>query len=99
MLTVVLLHQVSAVLADDEVMLSIKPGEHGSTYGGNPLACKVAIAALKVHYTPFIVFVMGSAKNESQLGRITHLCDVWFKSFDLLKNRLCHYVTSENDPY
>ena len=39
---------VSAVLADDEIMLTIKPGEHGSTYGGNPLACAVAIAALKV---------------------------------------------------
>jgi len=39
---------VSAVLARDEIMLSIKPGEHGSTYGGNPLACKVAIAALEV---------------------------------------------------
>ncbi|MBA2250343.1 MAG: ornithine--oxo-acid transaminase [Chitinophagaceae bacterium] len=39
---------VSAVLADDEIMLTIKPGEHGSTYGGNPLACKVAITALKV---------------------------------------------------
>jgi ornithine--oxo-acid transaminase len=39
---------VSAVLADDEIMLTIKPGDHGSTYGGNPLACKVAIAALEV---------------------------------------------------
>ncbi len=39
---------VSAVLADDEIMLLIKPGEHGSTYGGNPLACKVAITALSV---------------------------------------------------
>ena len=39
---------VSAVLADDEIMLTIKPGEHGSTFGGNPLACKVAIAALDV---------------------------------------------------
>ncbi|MBC7868191.1 MAG: ornithine--oxo-acid transaminase [Gloeobacteraceae cyanobacterium ES-bin-316] len=39
---------ISAVLADDEIMLTIKPGEHGSTYGGNPLACKVAIAALTV---------------------------------------------------
>lgn len=38
---------VSAVLADDEIMLNIKPGEHGSTYGGNPLACKVAIASLE----------------------------------------------------
>jgi len=39
---------VSAVLADDEVMMTIGPGEHGSTYGGNPLACAVAIAALDV---------------------------------------------------
>lgn len=39
---------VSAVLADDEVMLTIKPGEHGSTFGGNPLACAVAIEALSV---------------------------------------------------
>lgn len=39
---------VSAVLADDEIMLTIRPGEHGSTYGGNPLACKVAIEALRV---------------------------------------------------
>ncbi|MES2892070.1 MAG: ornithine--oxo-acid transaminase [Bacteroidota bacterium] len=39
---------VSAVLCDDEIMLTIKPGEHGSTYGGNPLACAVAIAALRV---------------------------------------------------
>ncbi|WP_298735257.1 ornithine--oxo-acid transaminase [uncultured Chitinophaga sp.] len=39
---------VSAVLADDEIMLTIKPGEHGSTYGGNPLACKVALTALTV---------------------------------------------------
>jgi len=39
---------VSAVFADDEVMMAIKPGEHGSTFGGNPLACAVAIAALEV---------------------------------------------------
>jgi ornithine--oxo-acid transaminase len=39
---------VSAVLADDDIMLCIKPGEHGSTFGGNPLACRVAVAALKV---------------------------------------------------
>ncbi len=39
---------VSAVLADDAIMLTIKPGEHGSTYGGNPLACAVAIKALQV---------------------------------------------------
>ena len=39
---------ISAVLADDEVMLTLKPGEHGSTFGGFPLACKVAVAALDV---------------------------------------------------
>lgn len=39
---------VSAVLADDEIMLTIGPGEHGSTFGGNPLACAVAMAALSV---------------------------------------------------
>lgn len=39
---------VSAVLANDEVMLTIKPGEHGSTYGGNPLACAVAMEALQI---------------------------------------------------
>lgn len=39
---------VSVVLADDEIMMTIKPGEHGSTYGGNPLAAKVAIASLQV---------------------------------------------------
>ncbi len=39
---------VSAVLADNEIMLTIKPGEHGSTYGGNPLASRVAITALEV---------------------------------------------------
>jgi ornithine--oxo-acid transaminase len=39
---------VSAVLADDEIMLCIKPGQHGSTFGGNPVAAKVAVAALEV---------------------------------------------------
>ncbi|MEP7170073.1 MAG: ornithine--oxo-acid transaminase [Bacteroidota bacterium] len=39
---------VSAVLADDEIMLTIKPGEHGSTYGGNPLACAVTMTAMDV---------------------------------------------------
>ena len=42
------IYPVSAVLASDEVMLCIKPGQHGSTYGGNPLAAKVAVAALEV---------------------------------------------------
>lgn len=39
---------VSAVLASDEIMLTLKPGQHGSTFGGNPLGCKVAMAALDV---------------------------------------------------
>lgn len=41
-------YPISAVLADDDIMLCIKPGEHGSTFGGNPLASKIAIAALEV---------------------------------------------------
>lgn len=55
---------VSAVLADDEIMLCIKPGEHGSTYGGNPLACKVAIASLEV------LKEEGLYKNSDRLGKM-----------------------------
>jgi ornithine--oxo-acid transaminase len=46
---------VSAVLADDPVMLTIQPGDHGSTFGGNPLACRVAIEALKVLYEDHMI--------------------------------------------
>jgi ornithine--oxo-acid transaminase len=53
---------VSAVLADDEIMLCIKPGEHGSTFGGNPLACRVAQAALEV------VVEENLAENAYRLG-------------------------------
>lgn len=42
------MYPVSAVLANEAIMLCIKPGEHGSTYGGNPLACVVATEALKI---------------------------------------------------
>mmetsp|Transcript_16095 Transcript_16095/g.29432 ORF Transcript_16095/g.29432 Transcript_16095/m.29432 type:complete len:438 (+) Transcript_16095:160-1473(+) len=42
------MYPVSAVLCDDDIMLNIKPGEHGSTYGGSPLACRVAMESLKV---------------------------------------------------
>ncbi|CAJ0961029.1 unnamed protein product, partial [Mesorhabditis belari] len=42
------MYPVSAVLCDDEIMLNIKPGQHGSTYGGNPLGCKLAKAALEI---------------------------------------------------
>ncbi len=55
---------VSAVLADDEIMLTIKPGEHGSTYGGNPLACKVAMEAMQV------VLDEELAENSMRLGKI-----------------------------
>lgn len=55
---------VSAVLANDEVMLCIKPGEHGSTFGGNPLACKVATAALEVVRDEKL------AENAERLGQI-----------------------------
>jgi ornithine--oxo-acid transaminase len=55
---------VSAVLADDEIMLCIQPGEHGSTFGGNPLACKVAQAALEV------VLDENLAENAYRLGKI-----------------------------
>jgi ornithine--oxo-acid transaminase len=55
---------VSAVLADDNIMLQIKPGEHGSTFGGNPLACKVAIESLKV------VIEEKLAENAERLGQI-----------------------------
>lgn len=55
---------VSAVLADDKIMLTIKPGEHGSTYGGNPLACKVAIAALQVLKDEQM------ARNAEELGQV-----------------------------
>lgn len=55
---------VSAVLADDEIMLTIKPGEHGSTYGGFPIACKVAVAALTVVKEENLV------EKAAQLGEI-----------------------------
>lgn len=55
---------VSCVLADDEVMLTIKPGEHGSTYGGNPIACRVAMTALEVLQEEKL------AENAERLGAI-----------------------------
>ena len=55
---------VSAALANDEIMLTIKPGEHGSTFGGNPIAAKVAIAALEV------VKDENLAEKAEELGKI-----------------------------
>lgn len=57
-------YPISAVLADDEIMLCIKPGQHGSTYGGNPIACKVAIAALTVLKDEKL------SENSERLGKI-----------------------------
>ena len=55
---------VSAVLADDEVMMCIKPGEHGSTFGGNPLSCAVAKTALEV------VVEENLAENAAEMGEL-----------------------------
>ncbi|MDG1881960.1 MAG: ornithine--oxo-acid transaminase [Schleiferiaceae bacterium] len=57
-------YPVSAVLADNDIMLCIKPGEHGSTYGGNPLACMVAKSALEV------VIDENLAQNSEDLGNL-----------------------------
>ncbi len=57
-------YPVSAVLTDEEIMEVIKPGQHGSTYGGNPLACKVAMAALEV------VKDENLAENAQKLGEL-----------------------------
>ncbi len=58
------MYPVSCVLADDEIMLTIKPGEHGSTYGGNPVAAKVAMAALDVIIDEKLV------ENSNKMGEI-----------------------------
>lgn len=58
------MYPVSAVLANDDVMLCIKPGQHGSTYGGNPLGCKVAITALEA------VIKEKMAENSEKLGEL-----------------------------
>ena len=57
-------YPVSAVLANNDIMEVIKPGQHGSTYGGNPLACKVAMAALEVVKDEYL------AQNARKLGNI-----------------------------
>ena len=57
-------YPVSAVLADDEVMMVIKPGQHGSTFGGNPIAARVAQAALEVVYDEKLI------QNARKLGEI-----------------------------
>ena len=71
---------VSAVLADDEIMLTIKPGEHGSTFGGNPLAAKVAVAALEV------------VKNEKLAENADRLGKIFRKEFQNIKSEMVELV-------
>lgn len=67
---------ISAVLCNNEIMLQIKPGQHGSTFGGNPLACEVAIASLKV------LIEENLADNAEKMGRIfrSHIEQVQMKT-------------------
>jgi ornithine--oxo-acid transaminase len=71
---------VSAVLADDEVMLTIKPGEHGSTFGGNPLAARVAMAALEV------------VKEENLAERAEYLGKIFREEMENVDTDMIHIV-------
>jgi ornithine--oxo-acid transaminase len=71
---------VSAVLTDDEIMLTIKPGEHGSTFGGNPLAARVAIAALEV------------VKNEKLAENSEYLGNIFRDEFRKIKSDMIELV-------
>jgi ornithine--oxo-acid transaminase len=69
---------ISAVLSSDEIMLTIEPGQHGSTYGGNPLACRVAQAALEVikeEKLPENAFKLGNMFRE-EIGSIVQKSDL-----------------------
>ncbi|MDP4174360.1 MAG: ornithine--oxo-acid transaminase [Bacteroidota bacterium] len=74
---------ISAVLADDEIMLCIKPGEHGSTFGGSPLAAKVAIAALTVVKDERL------AENADKMGKIFRdgLCRITSKMIEQVRGK------------
>ena len=73
-------YPVSAVLADKEIMLCFEPGTHGSTYGGNPLACAVAIAALKV------------VKDENLIQRAAELGDYFRTALTAINSPLVSVV-------
>ena len=73
-------YPVSAVLADDDIMLVIKPGEHGSTFGGNPIAGKVAIAALEV------------VKNEKLAEKAEYLGKIFRDEFKGIKSDMIELV-------
>ncbi len=68
------------MLADDEIMLTIKPGEHGSTFGGNPLAAKVAVAALEV------------VKNEKLAENAERLGKIFRSEFQSIKSEMVELV-------
>jgi ornithine--oxo-acid transaminase len=74
---------VSCVLADNEIMLTIMPGEHGSTYGGNPIAAKVAIAALEVIREEKLV------ENAEKMGKIfrKHLKSIDSKLIEMVRGK------------
>ena len=74
-------YPVSAVLAKDEIMLTIKPGEHGSTFGGNPLACAVTIESLKV------------IKEEKLTENAARLGEIFRAKMNKLKEKTKHIVT------
>jgi ornithine--oxo-acid transaminase len=71
---------VSAVLADDDIMLVIKPGQHGSTFGGNPIAAKVAMAALQV------------VKDENLADRAEHLGKIFRDGMRSIKSDMIELV-------
>ncbi len=73
-------YPVSAVLADDEIMLTIKPGEHGSTFGGNPIAGKVAMAALEV------------IKEEKLAEKAEYLGKIFRNEFSSIKSDMIELV-------
>ena len=70
---------MSAVLANNDIMLTIKPGEHGSTYGGNPLAARIATEALKV--APDIT--CQNVTRHTPVERVE--CPVWCMSIPRVK--------------
>ena len=77
---------VSAVLANDDVMLTIKPGQHGSTFGGNPLACAVAVEALKVLQEEKLADNAYARGMECRAG-LQRLVDAYPRLFELTRGK------------
>lgn len=73
-------YPISAVLADDDIMLTIKPGEHGSTFGGNPLAARIAVAALEV------------IKEEKLAERAERLGEIFRKGLKAIRSEMVNEV-------